>query len=92
MNLSPSPPSCLPASQISLEVAPSQPAMEYYTEEEMVQFRKPRKKKKVRKRLKADDLIPLADERTSRDHASRYKFVYVSTRVVGRHACCLRQL
>ena len=60
--------------------------MEYYTEEEMVQFRKPRKKKKVRKRLKADDLIPLADERTSRDHASRYMFVYVSTRVVGHHA------
>ena len=68
----PPPPLPSPPPQISLQVAPSQVATEYYTAEEMVQFRKPRKKRKVRKRLKADDLLPLADEQTSKDHGSRY--------------------
>lgn len=38
------------------------PASEYYTEEEMVKFKKPKKKtkaKKIRSKLSADDLLPL---------------------------------
>ena len=36
-------------------------ASEYYTKHEMAQFRKPKKKKKIR-RLKADDLLSLSAE------------------------------
>lgn len=63
----------LKARGISLETAPSQLAREYFTTEEMVQFKKPRRKKKVRKRekLKADDLLPLPEEVQARDHGSR---------------------
>lgn len=48
-------------------------ASEYYTSEEMVQFKKVRKKKKLRKveKVKADDLLPLGPEDTSRDHGAR---------------------
>ena len=37
--------------KVSLQVAPSQVAREYYTEEEMVKFKKPKKKRKVKKTL-----------------------------------------
>eukprot|EP00112_Aurelia_sp_Birch-Aquarium-sp1_P016841 Seg385.12 transcript_id=Seg385.12/GoldUCD/mRNA.D3Y31 product="U4/U6.U5 tri-snRNP-associated protein 1" protein_id=Seg385.12/GoldUCD/D3Y31 len=55
----------LQAQQVTLAVSAPQIAKDYYTQEEMVQFKKPRKKRKVRKRevVKADDLLPLADER-----------------------------
>ena len=48
-------------------MAPSKLASEYYTAEEMVHFKKPRKKKKVRKKekFKVDDLLPLADDDAS---------------------------
>ncbi len=66
----------LRAKGLTLESTPSTVASEYYTAEEMVQFRKPRKKKKIRKRLKADDLLAMGDDslkdRGSRDHGSRH--------------------
>ena len=54
-------------------------ASEYYTAEEMVQFKRPKKKRKIRKKekLKADDLLPLdsqestSAEAASKDHGSR---------------------
>ncbi|XP_064397801.1 U4/U6.U5 tri-snRNP-associated protein 1-like [Halichondria panicea] len=56
--------------QVSLETGPSHIASEYYTSEEMVKFKKPKKKRKVRKKLKADDILPLGDVGT-KDHGSR---------------------
>jgi U4/U6.U5 tri-snRNP-associated protein 1 len=64
----------LSSGAVSLETAPATIAREYYTEEEMVKFKKPKKRKKVKKStLKADDLVPLdggVGEET-RDHGSR---------------------
>lgn len=63
--------------QVSLELAPAQVASEYYTAEEMVQFKRPKKKRKIRKKdkLKADDLLSLGGQessgRASKDHGSR---------------------
>eukprot|EP00795_Rhopilema_esculentum_P013329 gene13329-4175_t len=50
--------------RMTLAVDAPQLATDYYTQEEMVQFKKPKKKRKVRKReiVKADDLLPLPDE------------------------------
>ena len=49
------------AFQLTLEQTPARIASEYFTKDEMVQFRKPKRKKKVR-RLKADDLLGLTPE------------------------------
>ena len=48
-------------------------ASEYYTGEEMLQFKKVKKKRKLRKveKVKADDLLPLGPEDTSRDLGTR---------------------
>lgn len=62
---------------MSLELAPAQVASEYYTAEEMVQFKRPKKKRKIRKKekVKADDLLPLESlepsSGASKDHGSR---------------------
>ncbi|XP_062523165.1 U4/U6.U5 tri-snRNP-associated protein 1-like isoform X2 [Corticium candelabrum] len=56
----------------SLQHSTGRLASEYYTHEELVQFKKPKKKRKVmRKSLKVDDLVPL--EETGKDHGSRQK-------------------
>ena len=55
-----------------MATGPSQIAREYFTSEEMVQFKKPKKKRKVRKKLKADDLLPLGEEESTKDHGRRY--------------------
>ncbi|PSN34518.1 hypothetical protein C0J52_24454 [Blattella germanica] len=56
---------------ISLDVPKPKLASEYYTEEEMVQFKKPKKKvRKIRKKLKAEELEP-QDSDLSRDFGSR---------------------
>lgn len=47
--------------QLTLKQGPVQISNEYYTRDEMVQFKKPKKKKKVR-RLKADDLLGMPVE------------------------------
>jgi len=63
----------LKAQQVSLEVAAPSLARDYYTEEEMVKFKKPKKKvRKVRKQtvLKADDLLRL-DVDSLKDRGSR---------------------
>ena len=53
-------------------MAPAQVATEYFTSEEMVQFKKVKKRKLRKKgRVKADDLVPLGNEDTSKDHGSR---------------------
>ena len=54
-------------------MGPSKVASEYFTSEEMVQFKKPKKKRKLRKKekLKADDLLPLEAIVPSKDHTSR---------------------
>ena len=67
----------LQAKAVSLELAPALAATEYYTTEEMVQFKRPKKRRKIRKKeqLKADDIIPLPEELTDtslRDHGSRH--------------------
>lgn len=66
----------LKAHQVSLELDAPQLARDYYTEEEMVKFKKPRKKvrKVVRKRnvLKADDLLKF-DLDSNNDRGSRNK-------------------
>ena len=68
--------------QVSLELAPAQVASEYYTAEEMVQFKRPKKKRKIRKKekVKADDLLSLESlepsSGTHKDHGSR-RFVSV---------------
>ncbi|XP_062501213.1 U4/U6.U5 tri-snRNP-associated protein 1-like isoform X2 [Corticium candelabrum] len=56
----------------SLQHSTGRLASEYYTHEELVQFKKPKKKRKVmRKSLRVDDLVPL--EETGKDHGSRQK-------------------
>lgn len=66
--------------QISLELAPAQVASEYYTAEEMVQFKRPKKKRKIRKKekVKADDLLSLdpSSGGASKDHGSRRLVIY----------------
>lgn len=64
----------LKAQQVSLEMSAPQLAREYYTEEELVKFKKPRKKiRKVRKRqvLKADDLLKINVADSTQDRGSR---------------------
>lgn len=63
----------LKAQQVSLEMAAPSLARDFFTEEEMVKFKKPKKKvRKVRKRelLKADDLLRL-DVDSLKDRGSR---------------------
>ncbi|CAB4014383.1 U4 tri-snRNP-associated 1-like [Paramuricea clavata] len=57
---------------VSLTLPQVQTQSEYYTEQEMLKFKKPKKRRKIKKRetLKADDLIPLENSRTA-DHGSR---------------------
>lgn len=57
---------------VSLTTPQLQTASEYYTQEEMLKFKKPKKRRKIKKResLKADDLIPLEMPERS-DHGSR---------------------
>lgn len=55
--------------QLTLEQEPAKIASEYFTSDEMVQFRKPKKRKKVR-RLKADDLLGMTAEKD--DFEMRY--------------------
>jgi hypothetical protein len=64
--------------QVSLELAPARVASEYYTAEEMVQFKRPKKRRKIRKKekVKADDLLSLESQAhssggASKDHGSR---------------------
>lgn len=64
----------LKAQMVSLEIAKPQLAVEYYTQEEMVKFKKPKKKRKIKKRetLKADDLEELPGQTDlSSDRGSR---------------------
>ena len=49
-------------------------ASEYYTNEEMVQFKK-RKKRKRKEKFKPDELLPLVNEEESKDHGSRKRIV-----------------
>lgn len=47
----------------SLELAEPKMATDYYNDDEMVKFKKPKRKiKKIRKRLKADDLITSSND------------------------------
>ncbi|XP_055375657.1 U4/U6.U5 tri-snRNP-associated protein 1 [Condylostylus longicornis] len=57
----------------SLQDTALQLARDTYTETELAKFKKPKKKvKKLRQKLKADDLLPLADQHpTGRDFGSR---------------------
>ncbi|XP_023236916.1 U4/U6.U5 tri-snRNP-associated protein 1-like [Centruroides sculpturatus] len=60
--------------EVTLDLPALKIANEYYTTEEMVRFKKPKKKvRKVRKRelLKPEDLIPLPGENAGIDHGSR---------------------
>lgn len=60
--------------EVTLDLPVLKIANEYYTTEEMVRFKKPKKKvRKVRKRelLKPEDLIPLPGEGAGVDHGSR---------------------
>ena len=61
--------------QVTLATGPSQIASEYYSTEEMVAFKKPKKRKKLRKKekVKADDLMPLDAGDEKRDHGSRIR-------------------
>ena len=67
----------LKAREISLELTPSQIASEYFTTEEMVQFKKPggRKKRKLRKKekFKVADLLVDTPASGTKDHGSRGK-------------------
>lgn len=62
--------------KVTLETGPTHLASEYFTSEEMVSFKKPKKRKKVRKKekVKADDLLPLGDDDLSKDHGSRSRY------------------
>ena len=60
----------LQQSAIALDLPLPSVASEYYTAEEMVQFRK-RKKRKRKEKFKVDDLVSLDSEGVSRDHGSR---------------------
>jgi U4/U6.U5 tri-snRNP-associated protein 1 len=65
----------LESQALTLEQTPAKVASEYFTADEMVQFRKPKRKKKVR-RLKADDLLGMTaekDDSEQRDHGARKK-------------------
>lgn len=64
----------LKAQMVSLEMAQPRPVAEYYTQEEMVTFKKPKKKRKIQRRetLKADDLEALPGQTDLRsDRGSR---------------------
>ena len=65
--------------QLTLEQTPAKVASEYFTKDEMVQFRKPRRKKKVR-RLKADDLLGLTPDTDALDQRQ----------VLGEYLMCVR--
>ena len=56
---------------IRLEPVPLTLASEYYTEEEMVQFKKRKRRKKTAGRLKVEDIVPLPSEELKQDHGSR---------------------
>ena len=47
-------------------------ASEYYTRDEMVQFKK-RKRRKKKEKFKVEDLLPLVNDEESKDHGSRGK-------------------
>ncbi len=55
------------ANELTLEQEPLKPAVEYFTQEEMAKFRKPKTKKikKLRRRefLKAEDLFPDVEDK-----------------------------
>ena len=55
---------------IKLEMPKPVIASEYYTSEEMVQFKK-RKRRKKKDKFKSDNLLPLGNEEDTRDHGSR---------------------
>lgn len=59
----------------TLNIEPLRIAADYYTEEELTKFKKPKKKvKKTRQKLKADDLLNIAEGSGNsrfRDHGSR---------------------
>jgi U4/U6.U5 tri-snRNP-associated protein 1 len=60
----------------SLNVAPLKIASDHFTEEELTKFKKPKKKvKKIRQKLKADDLLELGGDQTvqTKDLGSRNK-------------------
>ncbi len=59
---------------IKLELPKPVIASEYYTNEEMVQFKK-RKKRKRKEKFKPDELLPLVNEEESKDHGSRKRVV-----------------
>ncbi len=54
-------------------MGPAQVASEYFSTEEMVAFKKPKRRKKLRKKekVKADDLLPLNSSEDKKDHGSR---------------------
>ncbi|XP_077998125.1 U4/U6.U5 tri-snRNP-associated protein 1-like isoform X2 [Glandiceps talaboti] len=54
----------------SLDVPALSLAKEYYTQEEMTKFKKPKKRRKVRK-IKPEDIVPDVDVTTRQDHGSR---------------------
>lgn len=57
---------------ISLDLPKLEVASEYYTEEEMKKFKKPKKVRPLKRRGREETFIPdLAPESTSRDHGSR---------------------
>lgn len=52
----------------SLNVAPLKIASDHFTEEELTKFKKPKKKvKKIRQKLKADDLLEIGGDQTVQD-------------------------
>ncbi|XP_055917585.1 U4/U6.U5 tri-snRNP-associated protein 1 isoform X2 [Eupeodes corollae] len=58
----------------TLEDTRIQLASDTYTEVEMAKFKKPKKKvKKIRKKLKADDLLPLAEEPSEQHYGRRLR-------------------
>uniref|UniRef100_A0A336LPB3 CSON000132 protein n=1 Tax=Culicoides sonorensis TaxID=179676 RepID=A0A336LPB3_CULSO len=67
-------------SLVSLDKIPLTLASEYYNEEELTKFKKPKKKvKKLRQKLKADDLLAISgDHNPSKDLGSRRNRLYQS--------------
>lgn len=57
---------------ITLDIPELSLASEYYTSEEMVQFRK-RKKRKKKEKFKVEDLVSLDSQESGRDHGSRHR-------------------
>ncbi len=49
-------------------------ASEYYTSDEMVQFKK-RKRRKKKDKFQPDNLVPLGNEEETKDHGSRRRRV-----------------